>query len=54
MRIARKAEKRPSWLVPVAVAIVVLSGAAAVGYEIYGRTVGRPPEMQTEPTGNWL
>lgn len=47
LRIARKAEKRPSRLVPVLIGLVVLAAAAGVAYEIYGRTLGRPPEVQT-------
>jgi RND family efflux transporter MFP subunit len=47
LRIARKAEKRPSRLVPIVIALVIIAGAAAAGYEIYGHTLGRPPEVQT-------
>jgi RND family efflux transporter MFP subunit len=47
LRIARKAEKRPSRLLPVAIALLVVAGLAAIGYQVYGRTLGRPPEVQT-------
>ncbi|MGO9453583.1 MAG: efflux RND transporter periplasmic adaptor subunit [Candidatus Binataceae bacterium] len=47
LRIARKAEKRPSRLVPAVIVLVVLAAASAAAYEIYGRTIGRPPEVQT-------
>src|SRR5208282_2234014 len=47
LRIARKAEKRPSRLIPAVIVLVVLAAASAAGYEIYGRTIGRPPEVQT-------
>ena len=47
LRIARKAEKRPGRLVPVLVGLVVIAGCAAIGYQVYARTLGRPPEVQT-------
>ncbi|MBV8139517.1 MAG: efflux RND transporter periplasmic adaptor subunit [Deltaproteobacteria bacterium] len=47
LRIARKAEKRPGRLVPVLVALLVIAGGAAIGYQVYARTLGRPPEVQT-------
>ncbi|MGO9607393.1 MAG: efflux RND transporter periplasmic adaptor subunit [Candidatus Binataceae bacterium] len=47
LRIARKAEKRPTRLVPAVIILVVLGAASAAAYEIYGRTIGRPPEVQT-------
>ncbi len=47
LRIARKAEKRPSRFIPAIIVLAVIAGAAAAGYEIYGHTLGRPPEVQT-------
>ncbi|HTR62360.1 MAG TPA: efflux RND transporter periplasmic adaptor subunit [Candidatus Binataceae bacterium] len=47
LRIARKAEKRPSRLVPAAIALAGIAIVAGVGYAVYGRTLGRPPEVQT-------
>src|ERR1700730_8992359 len=48
LRIARaEAPKRRSRLLPVAITLVVLAVLAGVGYEVYLRTLGRPPEVQT-------
>ena len=47
LRISRKAEKRPRGIVPVAVATLALAGLGAIGHEVYGRTLGRPPDVQT-------
>jgi HlyD family secretion protein len=48
LRIARaEAPKRRSRLLPAAITIVVLAVLAGVGYEVYLRTFGRPPEVQT-------
>src|SRR5690242_3645129 len=48
LRIARAdAPKRRSLLLPVAITLVVLAILAGVGYEVYQRTLGRPPEVQT-------
>jgi RND family efflux transporter MFP subunit len=48
LRIARAEQpKRPSRVVPAALIIVVLAILAGAGYEIYLRTIGKPPEVQT-------
>jgi len=47
LRIARAEVKRPSRLLPVAITLVVVAVLAGVGYEVYVRTLGRPPEVQT-------
>lgn len=48
LRIARSAEvKKPSRLVPAAIAIGILGVIGAAGYVVYQRTLGRPPEVQT-------
>jgi RND family efflux transporter MFP subunit len=48
LRIARaEAPKRRSRLVPIAITVVVVAALAGVGYEVYMRTLGRPPEVQT-------
>ena len=47
LRIARKADKRRSPLIPAAIAIAAIAAVASLGYEIYGHTIGRPPEVQT-------
>jgi RND family efflux transporter MFP subunit len=48
LRIARaEAPKRRSRLVPIAIAVLVLGVLSVVGYEVYLRTLGRPPEVQT-------
>src|SRR5271166_1814841 len=48
LRIARaEAPKRRSRLVPIAILVVVVIVLAGVGYEVYLRTLGRPPEVQT-------
>jgi RND family efflux transporter MFP subunit len=47
LRIVRKAEERPGRLVRVLVAVVVIVGCGTIGYKIYARTLGRPPEVQT-------
>jgi RND family efflux transporter MFP subunit len=47
LRIARKPETPPSRATPTIIALVLLAGAAFVAYKIYGRTIGRPPEVQT-------
>jgi RND family efflux transporter MFP subunit len=48
LRIARaEAPKRRSRLVPIAITVLVLGVLSVVGYEVYLRTLGRPPEVQT-------
>jgi RND family efflux transporter MFP subunit len=48
LRIARSAEpKRPSRIIPAAIAVVILAVVAGAGWLIYQRTIGRPPEVQT-------
>jgi HlyD family secretion protein len=48
LRIARaEAPKRRSRLLPAAITLVVLAVLTGVGYEVYLRTFGRPPEVQT-------
>lgn len=48
LRIKRaEAPRRPSRIVPAAISLVVLAILSVVGYEIYLRTWGRPPEVQT-------
>src|SRR5579885_3223552 len=47
LRIARKADQRQSRLIPAAIVLAVAAGMASLGYEIYGHTIGRPPEVQT-------
>ena len=48
LRIARaETPKRPSRLLPIAITVVVLAVLGGVGYEVYLRTLGRPPEVQT-------
>jgi RND family efflux transporter MFP subunit len=47
LRIARAEPKRPSRLLPIAISLVVLAVLSGVGYEVYLRTLGRPPEVQT-------
>jgi RND family efflux transporter MFP subunit len=48
LRIARaEAPKRRSRVLPIAITLVVLAVLAGVGYEVYLRTLGRPPEVQT-------
>jgi RND family efflux transporter MFP subunit len=48
LRIARAdAPKKRSRMVPIAITVVVLAILAGVGYEVYLRTLGRPPEVQT-------
>jgi len=48
LRIARSAEpKRPSRIIPAAIAVVILAVVAGAGWAIYQRTIGRPPEVQT-------
>jgi RND family efflux transporter MFP subunit len=48
LRIARaETPKRRSRMVPAAITIVILAVLAGVGYEVYLRTLGRPPEVQT-------
>jgi len=47
LRIARAEPKRRSRLLPIAITVVVLAVLAGVGYEVYIRTLGRPPEVQT-------
>ena len=45
--IARKREKRSRRLVPLMVVIIAFTGLGAIGYELYGSILGRPPEVQT-------
>ena len=47
LRIARAEAKKPSRVIPIAITIIVLAVLAGVGYEVYLRTLGRPPEVQT-------
>ena len=48
LRIKRaEAPKRPSRIVPAAITLIVLAVLSVVGYEVYLRTWGRPPEVQT-------
>jgi len=47
LRIARAEAKKPTRVIPIAITIVVLAVLAGVGYEVYLRTLGRPPEVQT-------
>ena len=48
MRIARSSEpKKPSRIIPAAIAVVILAVVAGAGWLIYQRTIGRPPEVQT-------
>ncbi len=48
LRIARaEAPKRRSRLLPIAITVVVLVVLGGVGYQVYKRTLGRPPEVQT-------
>jgi RND family efflux transporter MFP subunit len=48
LRIARaETPKRRNRMVPAAITIVILAVLAGVGYEVYLRTLGRPPEVQT-------
>ncbi len=47
LRIARAEPKRRSRLLPIAIILVVLALLAGAGYEVYLRTLGRPPEVQT-------
>ncbi|HLX36213.1 MAG TPA: hypothetical protein VKR29_00380, partial [Candidatus Binataceae bacterium] len=47
LRIARAEAKQPSRVIPVAITVVVLAVLAGIGYEVYLRTLGRPPEVQT-------
>jgi HlyD family secretion protein len=48
LRIARAANpKKPSRLLPAAIAIAILAVVGVAGYVVYQRTLGRPPEVQT-------
>ena len=48
LRIARSAEpKKPSRIIPAAIAVVILAVVAGAGWAVYQRTIGRPPEVQT-------
>src|SRR5262249_31511068 len=48
LRIARAEEPRkPSRLLPAAIAIAVLGIVGVVAYQLYTRTIGRAPEVQT-------
>ena len=48
LRIARSAEpKKPSRIIPAAIAVAILAVVAGAGWAIYQRTIGRPPEVQT-------
>jgi HlyD family secretion protein len=48
LRIARaETPKRRSRIVPATITLVILAVLAGVGYEVYLRTLGRPPEVQT-------
>jgi RND family efflux transporter MFP subunit len=48
LRIKRGAQpERRSRLLPAALALLVIGGLAAGGYQVYGRTLGRPTEVQT-------
>jgi len=48
LRIARaETPKRRSRIMPAAIAIVVIAALVGIGYEVYMRTLGRPPEVQT-------
>jgi RND family efflux transporter MFP subunit len=48
LRIARAEEpKSRSRALPIAIVILVLAFLGGVGYEVYLRTLGRPPEVQT-------
>ncbi|HZC45705.1 MAG TPA: efflux RND transporter periplasmic adaptor subunit [Candidatus Acidoferrum sp.] len=48
LRIARAAEpKKPSRIIPAAIALVILAVVGVAGYVVYQRTLGRPPEAQT-------
>ena len=48
LRIARQEQvKKPSRLVPAAITLMILAVVGGVGYEVYLRTLGRPPEVQT-------
>ncbi len=48
LRIARPQQvKKPDRLVPAAITLMILAVAGGVGYEVYPRTLGRPPEVQT-------
>jgi HlyD family secretion protein len=48
LRIARSQQvKKPSRLVPAAITLMILAVVGGVGYEVYLRTLDRPPEVQT-------
>ena len=48
LRIARSQQvKKPSRLVPAAITLMISAVVGGVGYEVYLRTLGRPPEVQT-------
>jgi len=48
LRIKREpVPQRRSRLLPVALALLVVAALAAGGYQVYGRTLGRPTEVQT-------
>jgi len=48
LRIARTAEPRkPSRIIPAAIVVVILAVVGVAGWEVYQRTLGRPPEVQT-------
>src|SRR5712692_4502393 len=48
LRIARSAEPRkPSRIIPAAIVVVILAVVGVAGWEVYQRTLGRPPEVQT-------
>lgn len=47
LRIARAEAKKPNRVMPIAIMGVILAVIAGVGYEVYLRTLGRPPEVQT-------
>lgn len=48
LRIARSAEpKKPSRIIPAAIVVIILGVVGVAGWEVYQRTLGRPPEVQT-------
>src|SRR5690242_5937194 len=47
LRIARAEPRRRGPWLPIAIAVVVLAIVAGVAYQVYLRTLGRPPEVQT-------
>ncbi len=48
LRIARSAEpKRPSRIIPAAIIVAAIAVLGGVGWAVYQRTIGRPPEVQT-------